>query len=674
MLLHRLRPLTIVGTAFSLALTLNGSPGQRTALAQNLGESKPESPQSRTVSSRPRAFRIQVVDKETGRGVPLVELRTVNQILYVTDSNGVVAFDEPGLLNLKVFFFVSSHGYELEKDGFGYRGQGIEIKEGGSARIEIRRLNIAERLYRITGAGIYRDSVLTGDRIPIRDPVLNGQVMGQDSVLDILYKNKIHWFWGDTNRPDYPLGNFHVPGATSERPGQGGLDPDAGVDLTYLLDEKGFARPTAPIAGDGPTWLSGLIVLTDTEGRERMFANYVKVRNVLEVYQHGLVEYRPEIHRFEKIAQFPSPTSHPGDYPSGHSFLLRDHGVEYVYYANPYPLIRVPANPESLKDPQSFESFTCLKSGSTRTQPQLDFSTDGTLRYSWKRNAQVLLQEQQNKLITAGRIKPPEALLHLRDVESGKTVLAHGGSVYWNEYRQRWVMIAVESFGSTSFLGEVWYAEADTVLGPWVYARKIVTHNKYSFYNPKQHPLFDKENGRILYFEGTYTTTFSGNSDPTPRYDYNQLMYRLDLSDPRLKLPVPIYSVSGSGAQFRLVSKQGLSKTQGLEQKRIAFFAPDRLGIATIPVYEWIDSSGRQSLRVGKAGKPADGKDAEPLFFILPENQQPRDGNTLPLWEYPDEPYGPRYSLQGPGKGVQFSENPRLLGRVWRNPGRSHHW
>jgi hypothetical protein len=27
---------------------------------------------------------------------------------------------------------------------------------------------------------------------------------------------------------------------------------------------------------------------------------------------------------------------------------------------------------------------------------------------------------------------------------------------------------------------------------------------------------------------------FSGNPDKTPRYDYNQVMYRLDLADPRL--------------------------------------------------------------------------------------------------------------------------------------------
>ena len=71
----------------------------------------------------PRVFRIKVVEEGTGRGVPLVELRTVNQIRYVTDSNGIVAFDEPGLFNRKVFFTITSHGYEVDKDAVGYRGK-----------------------------------------------------------------------------------------------------------------------------------------------------------------------------------------------------------------------------------------------------------------------------------------------------------------------------------------------------------------------------------------------------------------------------------------------------------------------------------------------------------------------------------------------------------------------
>ncbi|MEW6074640.1 MAG: hypothetical protein AB1726_18860 [Planctomycetota bacterium] len=41
-------------------------------------------------------YGIEVVDRATGRGVPLVELETTGGILYVTDSAGRVAFDEPG--------------------------------------------------------------------------------------------------------------------------------------------------------------------------------------------------------------------------------------------------------------------------------------------------------------------------------------------------------------------------------------------------------------------------------------------------------------------------------------------------------------------------------------------------------------------------------------------------
>ena len=103
-------------------------------------------------------------------------------------------------------------------------------------------------------------------------------------------------------------------------------------------------------------------------------------------------------------------------------------------------------------------------------------------------------------------------------------------------------MIASEVLGAT-VLGEIWYAEADRPEGPWVQARKIITHaNKpgdaHDFYNPTQHPFFDRDGGRVIYLEGTYVNTFSGNPHPTPYYEYNQIMYRLDLSDPQLKLAV----------------------------------------------------------------------------------------------------------------------------------------
>ena len=137
-------------------------------------------------------FKITVVDEATGRGVPLVELRTVNHVRLVTDSNGVAAFHEPGLMGEQVFFTVKSHGYEFPKDGFGFRGTALETKPGGTATLKVKRLNIAERLYRITGYGTYRDSVLLGRKPPVAEPLLNAEVTGQDSVLTAVYRGKTY--------------------------------------------------------------------------------------------------------------------------------------------------------------------------------------------------------------------------------------------------------------------------------------------------------------------------------------------------------------------------------------------------------------------------------------------------------------------------------------------------
>src|SRR5665213_552273 len=213
-------------------------------------------------------FSIKVVDAETGRGVPLVELRTVNDLRYFTDSNGVVAFREPGLMDKEVFFYVASHGYEYPKDGFGIRGAALHITAGGAATLKIHRLNIAERLYRLTGGGIYADSVLVGDKTPLKEPVLDGMVLGSDTVLNAVHRKKVYWFWGDTNRPGYPLGNFQVPGAVSDLPSQGGLDPEIGVDLTDCTDAKGFAKEALRMPGKGPTWLAALVPLTDADVHE----------------------------------------------------------------------------------------------------------------------------------------------------------------------------------------------------------------------------------------------------------------------------------------------------------------------------------------------------------------------------------------------------------------------
>ena len=523
-------------------------------------------------------FAIRVVDAETGRGVPLVELETVNHLRFYTDSNGTVAFREPGLMGRQIFFHVRSHGYEYPKDSFGYRGVRLKTTPGTEAVLKLKRLNIAERLYRVTGAGIYRDNRLLGRSAPIEQPLLNGMVFGSDSVVTAVYRGKLHWFWGDTNRPSYPLGNFHVPFATSLLPGQGGLDPGLGVNLTYAVGKNGFAKEAAKMPGKGPTWIDGLVVLPDKNQRPRLLAQYVKIKSPLTVYERGVVQFNDERQQFGHRATFSKAVPL---YPHGHPFLHRAaDGQEYVYFAGGMPLVRVRASLASYLDPSQYETYTFLPAGSGS---DVQRNPDGSLKFEWRGGQPKLDLKQVNKLIAEKRIRAGESPVHLIDIETGKPVLTQQGSVYWNDHRQRWVMIISQSFGS-SMLGEIWFAEASRPEGPWVYARKIVTHNDYSFYNPKQHPYFAKDGGRTLFFEATYTSTFSGNKHPTPLYDYNQVMYRLELDDPRLNLPVPVYERPGDAGSTWSTVRHGNAAPR--------FFALLKPAEGTIPI-GWDEKTGR---------------------------------------------------------------------------------
>src|SRR4051812_29487995 len=90
------------------------------------------SPAPPQASDPGRYFTIEVVDEQTGRGVPMVELQTTYGRRDYTDSAGLVAFDEPGLMGRRVFFGVSAHGYEFAKDGFGIRGVVLAPEAGGA--------------------------------------------------------------------------------------------------------------------------------------------------------------------------------------------------------------------------------------------------------------------------------------------------------------------------------------------------------------------------------------------------------------------------------------------------------------------------------------------------------------------------------------------------------------
>src|SRR5437773_161635 len=364
-------------------------------------------------------FKIAVVDEQTGRGVPLVELRTVNNISLWTDSNGISAFDEPGLMDQEVYFHVKSHGYEYPQDGFGNRGVKLNPTKGGNSQIKIKRLNIAERLYRMTGEGIYRDSVLVGEPVRVKKPVLNGQVMGQDTVIATPYRGKIYWFWGDTERVAYPLENFAASGATSDLPGRGGLDPSVGVDLSYFVDASGFSKGMCPDYGPGLQWIEGVMTVPDEGGRERLVARVSSQKGLTPAYAWHLAVFNDEKEIFESKIKWNITESHD----SSHAFRARLNGVEYLYL---YPNLRVKADLKSLVDLKSYEAFTCVAGNgklSGATTP-IDRDAGGRPLYSWKPGADRLHPGRLRELISAGKIGQGEAWIQLHDIENGSPIEA----------------------------------------------------------------------------------------------------------------------------------------------------------------------------------------------------------------------------------------------------------
>jgi hypothetical protein len=477
-----------------------------------------------TLSSFP-PFGIQVVDDKTGRGVPLVELETTHHRLFVTDSQGWAAIGDPELMGTDVHFRIRSHGYEYPKDGFGYAGVRLPVKPGGRTQVKIRRNNLAERVCRLTGAGIYTDSVLLNQPVPLRDPVLSAKVSGQDSALAVVYRGKMLWFWGDTGRLAYPLGNFRTTGAVATLPA-GKKTAEAGLDFHYFANPEGFTREMCPSTKPGPIWIGGVTVIGDA-GKEELFAHYSRMESLAKKVEQGYVLWDDDRNVFRFLKELP--LSESWRFLDGHPIRSTENGTTYLAGSFCFPVVRVPAHRDRVLDPASYEAFTCLTSrGDVRRDSR------GKPDYRWQKEAPPLHSQDEADLVKQGKLSLDDAHFLPRDSE-GKPIILHGGTVTWNPWRKRWLLIATHKGAKESLLGNLVYSEADSPVGPWRRAVTIVTHNQYTFYNPVHHPFLDDAGGRVIYFEGTYTAEFSGNPRPTPRYDYNQILYRLDLADPRLE-------------------------------------------------------------------------------------------------------------------------------------------
>ena len=574
-----------------------------------------------------QCFAIRAVDSVTKRGVPLVKLATDAGDAYWSDSQGMIAVCDPDFIDKSVPFAVTSDGYALAS------GTSVTVlaAAGGSTTVSLDRQYPGERLYRVTGQGIYRDSTLLGLTTPVANPNVNGLVMGQDTPSTFVFGGTLYWLWQDTSRPAYPLGNFDSSGATSILASSGGLSADLGVNTQYFVGSDGFSRGMVSTTGDArltsgstaPVWLGQVVNVVDAQSQPHVFGQYYVAATSS---WNALAELDPTTSVFDFVSDFQAAAT----LPAGKSAVVAGASGSYAYWDNP---VRFPATVDGVTNTASYEVFTAY-GASASTTATLSQNADGTLNYAWLKGGKVVTHDE----LQAAHVALDQELDgHLTDVVTGAHVQvangssnsAFGSSQMWNDYRKRFSAIIQEEYGQT-FLGESWYAEADTPLGPWVFARKVVTHatSGYTFYNPDIIPFLSEAGGRIVFFDATYTKTYSSAPVATPRYDYNEMMYRIDLDDVEMALPVAIYT-RGTGATSELVAKRGVRPTDPALAP--AFFAYDRAVRGAVPVAWSGPACGARRLSVG--GQPA----TTPLFYALPPGGD-GDAGALPpstmLYEY----------------------------------------
>jgi hypothetical protein len=433
-----------------------------------------------------RPFRIVVIEKGFGWPIPLVELRTTDQIRFVTDNAGVVAFDLPDRMGRETWLGISSPGYEATADGFGLRGVRVTPKRGESITIELTRTSIARRVGRITGSGLFAESQKCGAELDWED----SPIVGCDSVQMVRYGEKFFWNWGDTSVSRYPLGNFAMTGATTVGSPFEQFEPPLRPKFDYFLTNEGGPAPMSAIPGPGPTWLGGYAVLPDRAGKDHLVALYRKIEAPLTVYETGLCEFDAERKQFLPVRKLWSKSEggkEPSKIPIGHTVSFEDpEGREWILYGDPFPKLKHLAVYEDWLDSSKWASI-----------------------------------ESPTALVEAGG--------------GANEVKPHTGSIAYSAKRGAWVSVFMQSFGKPSVFGELWYAEAPSPLGPWGKAVKVLSHDNYTFYNPRLLAEITPPGSPFLLFEGTYTEQFANRAFPTPRYDYNQILYRLDLEDPKLK-------------------------------------------------------------------------------------------------------------------------------------------
>jgi hypothetical protein len=493
-----------------------------------------------------------------------------NRARFISDNQGIISILAPDLNGRKVRFLFQGHGYSIDKTDFwGQKSVTCLIKPGKTFKLKIKRKQLAQRLYRITGAGRYNNSILAGltQRIPTRN-LLPGKVIGQDSLIAIPWNNELWCFYGDT----IGLNSYNFSASCATLPLKSNrYDPEKFLPLKYKVDEYGFARPMIKTGKKGFTWIEYVLpVKIDSikSQSEALLAKYVQHETLNKVAESGFAIMTRSSKNFKIIKKLNANKHHRCIHPypvktASQSFFLLSPkrmvspGLKNIINQQKHFYFS-PATENSSQE------FSVLK----KKKYRLNRNKEQKLVYKWQQGAWHF-DSKGKKQLFAPKIMPAEALFSPIDLDSGKRIIKFTGSIVYNQYLKTWIAInqGLEP-------GQITFSTSDTPTGPWTFARTITEFSNYNLYNPIIHPWFEIDQGRSILFEGTYTWFFSSSEKKTPWADYNQMMFKLDLTQPELQMPKPVYRLPSNTETGELAMAEQLYEKESWNKvEDIAFFA-----------------------------------------------------------------------------------------------------
>ena len=258
-------------------------------------------------------------------------------------------------------------------------------------------------------------------------------------MIATVYQDRIHWFWGDTDRLSYPSETSRPPARpprclarADSRRRWASTSPISWAPMDSLPQCARISDPDS----NGSNRSSSL---PDESGRERLMARVSSQKGLEPAYAWHLAVWNDTLHHFEKRITWPLRDGHD----SAHPFRATAHGTDYLFL---YPDLRVAA-------------LGCGDQPGALRSLHLSHGQRGR----GPRRVRIPAMAMAGRSIASGTRRAPARGHRTGHPRCGDRapVSLNRGSVTWNAYRKRWIRIA------SGEPGQIWYSEALAPTGPW---------------------------------------------------------------------------------------------------------------------------------------------------------------------------------------------------------------